>query len=665
MCRGAGVILGCIVGPSAAKDETAQHSLWQALEDPTARLVALAQGHDPAQFPTSEPTQYPPLAQVVARLGLYPFEERLIGLCLAAVLVPDAAQALEQLNGSGPGAVVTDPTWRLALAAYPGLGAVHLHDGIPVLRWGIVQFQGVVGLDTPLRLDPYIVSCLVPSQDHYTAPPLEVSALMQPLQVGDMPIRGLGSQIAQTWKAAVESGQFVPTIVLYGATPGARRDVVRTLGQDIGMEVCLLPAQVLAPTPDEAQRQALIIDRHARLSDQIVFIECGAQTLAATGDALARQQTLGEKRALSMGSRLSAFHLVSMEVPPQTLPPGAMEVEVAPLLPAEKRGLLRRILPEATQELFAPQDVALIHDSDQLLRARAEVDVQGRGEDIDAWRHALVSGQHAALGRLAQRLTPRLTLSDLVLSDKVRMQINQITQDASQMTRVRQDWGFERRQARGLGLCAIFAGPSGVGKTSVAEALSAELGFILYRIDLSRVISKYIGETEERLEQIFTAATSASAMLLFDEGEALFGKRTDVKEGRDRYANQEVSYLLQRLESFDGVAILTTNQREAIDDAFTRRFRYIVDFDAPNQEERQEIWATVFPSETPTEGLDYDLLARISLNGGAIANVALSAALMASALDVPIGMTQLRAAIEAECRKARKTLPPESFANWP
>jgi SpoVK/Ycf46/Vps4 family AAA+-type ATPase len=225
-------------------------------------------------------------------------------------------------------------------------------------------------------------------------------------------------------------------------------------------------------------------------------------------------------------------------------------------------------------------------------------------------------------------------------------------------------WGFGARSSRGLGVCALFAGPSGTGKTLAAEVLANDLRLDLYRIDLSQVVSKYIGETEKNLGAVFEAAERGGAILLFDEADALFGKRSSVKDSHDRYANIEVSYLLQRMESYRGLAILTTNQRAALDQAFLRRLRFVVTFPFPDATQRASIWARVLPDRTPTTGLDVERLARLNVTGGSIRNIALHAAFLAAAEARPVGMAQLLQAARRECAKIEKPVTAAEVGGW-
>jgi SpoVK/Ycf46/Vps4 family AAA+-type ATPase len=217
---------------------------------------------------------------------------------------------------------------------------------------------------------------------------------------------------------------------------------------------------------------------------------------------------------------------------------------------------------------------------------------------------------------------------------------------------------------RGLGLSALFHGPSGSGKTLAAEAIGNELGVDVYRVDLSALMSKYIGETEKNLRCVFDAAEDGGAILLFDECDALFGKRGEVQYGHDRYANVEVSYLLQRVETYRGVAILTTNMRSAIDPAFLRRIRFIVAFPFPDYEQRLAIWRRAFASGVPTEDLDFTKTARLNVTGGNIRNIALHASFLAAAASEPVRMEHLLHAARTECLKIERAPSELEIGAW-
>jgi SpoVK/Ycf46/Vps4 family AAA+-type ATPase len=263
------------------------------------------------------------------------------------------------------------------------------------------------------------------------------------------------------------------------------------------------------------------------------------------------------------------------------------------------------------------------------------------------------------LTALARKIAPMHTWDDLVLPDDAFVQLREICQRVAQQHRVMQEWGFGHKLALGRGVNALFAGPSGTGKTTAAEVIASELGLDLYKIELANIVSKYIGETEKNLERIFTAAENANVILFFDEADALFGKRSEVRDSHDRYANIEIAYLLQKIEQYDGVAILATNLRQNMDDAFVRRLQFIVEFPFPGETERAQIWRLHFPANAPRDpALDFDLLAHhFRLSGGNIKNIVLSAAFLAASDGGHIAMPHLMQATRREYQKMGKVLP--------
>src|SRR5439155_5803606 len=253
---------------------------------------------------------------------------------------------------------------------------------------------------------------------------------------------------------------------------------------------------------------------------------------------------------------------------------------------------------------------------------------------------------------------------DLVLPDAQRTILREIAAHVRQRYHVYETWGFASKSARGLGISALFAGASGTGKTMAAEVLARELRLDLYRIDLSQVVSKYIGETEKNLRRVFDVAEVGGVILLFDEADALFGKRSEVRDSHDRYANIEVSYLLQRMDAYRGLAILTTNAKAALDRAFYRRLRFVVAFPFPDLAHRERIWRSAFPDTAPTEGLDYSRLARLHMPGGAIRNIAILAAFRAADTRSAVTMAHLASATRTEMAKVEKTLSPGDTRDW-
>jgi AAA+ superfamily predicted ATPase len=329
-------------------------------------------------------------------------------------------------------------------------------------------------------------------------------------------------------------------------------------------------------------------------------------------------------------------------------------------LPAPTRipaALLAR-LTVANQFTFTPGQIA-----DVAASARDLADWQG--EKL-AESHLLAASRahsNQKLGTLATKIRPRYSWTDIVLPEDTLAQLREMVNTVHQRPTVYGEWGFERKIALGKGLNALFAGESGTGKTMSADIMAGVLGLDLYKIDLSSLVSKYIGETEKNLNRIFTEAATSNAILFFDEADAIFGKRSEVKDSHDRYANIEISYLLQRMEAYDGVVILATNMRSNLDDAFTRRLHFIIEFPFPEAADREIIWRVNFPPETPLAAdINFPLLAeRFRLAGGNIRNIIMAAAFLAAESDTAVGMSHLLHATRREYQKMGRLIDENLF----
>ena len=306
----------------------------------------------------------------------------------------------------------------------------------------------------------------------------------------------------------------------------------------------------------------------------------------------------------------------------------------------------------ADQFRFVERDVAA-----SIVSARVRADLAGRPVDAsDVWA-AAQQRPDGRLAGIATRVEPVYALDDLVLPAPVAERLREIVTHVEHRTTVLDEWGFRRRLSRGSGVAALFSGPPGTGKTTAAEAIAHRLGTALFRVDLSRVVSKYIGETEKHLAIAFREAERSGALLLFDEADALFGKRTEVRDSHDRYANLEVSYLLQRVETFTGLVILSTNRPGNVDDAFQRRLRFVVRFEQPTAPERAELWRRSFPSGASLGDLDWEALAKHDLAGGHIQSAAVSAAFLAAGNGRIIEREHVEHALAHEYEKLDRAPP--------
>lgn len=306
------------------------------------------------------------------------------------------------------------------------------------------------------------------------------------------------------------------------------------------------------------------------------------------------------------------------------------------------------IARETSQFRLSPEQASRAAELAALRAAAAGTPIGAR-DLAEACREQNSTG----LGRLARRIEPGAGWDRLILPPEQLRQLQEVANRARYRRRVLDEWGLGGSGGGKRGISALFAGPSGTGKTMAAEVLAHELELDLYRVDLASVVDKYIGETEKNLGRIFDEAEGVSGVLLFDEADALFGRRSEVKDSHDRYANIEVAYLLQRMESFDGVAILATNLRANLDEAFTRRLDIIVDFPLPDEAARRQIWqCSLSPAVPQADDIDFSRLARVfDISGGDIRNVCLAAAYTAAVEGTALGMADVLQATEREYRK--------------
>jgi SpoVK/Ycf46/Vps4 family AAA+-type ATPase len=328
-----------------------------------------------------------------------------------------------------------------------------------------------------------------------------------------------------------------------------------------------------------------------------------------------------------------------------------------PLLPLAADGLAGKFLLSAAQ----------IADAVQTARGNALWRDPGHpAVTIDDLYSAARAQSTPILSSLAHKIVPRFGWDDIVLPADQIQQLREMGNHVEHHHTVYSRWGLERRLGLSQGLMALFAGPSGTGKTMAADILARALGLDLYRIDLSGVVSKYIGETEKNLQHIFNEAETSNAILFFDEADALFGKRSEVKDAHDRYANIETAYLLQKMEEYAGVVILATNLKMNLDEAFMRRMHFVVDFPMPEEDDRRRIWATALPPELPlAPDVDLDFMARkFRLAGGHIRNIVVAAAFLAAADGRVVGMPHLIAATRREFQKIGRMITASDFEHY-
>jgi hypothetical protein len=629
---------------------------------------------DPESEQGGAPREYPSAMDILSRIfGLTGFERKILLLCAGveldsrlAGLLRDAARDLHY----------QPPTFSLAMAAFAGAHWSALLPTRPLRYWHLVETGPGNALTTsPLRIDERILHFLagIASFDE------RLRIITRPVASGgDLPgsQRELAEQLRNCWSRS-GAGSELPILQLCGGDRGGRYAVAAAACDLLGLKLLVFPQSAIPRTPDELDLLIRLWEREAHLSPLAALIEIEELEPAEAQAAAAA--------AGRMTERLRAPLMVSVREHLRLTERTAFFFDVTRPTMGEQKDLWNSVLGASASTLNGTLDALASQFSLSAADIRASVaranpaslpDLsaagaasappgQRRGSDLgerlwDACRQQA----RPALEGLAQRISSPAAWDDLVLPEKQKQLLSQIAIQVRQRAKVYEAWGFSSKDSRGLGISALFAGPSGTGKTMAGEVLSNELRLDLYRIDLSQVVSKYIGETEKNLRRVFDAAEGGAAVLLFDEADALFGKRSEVKDSHDRYANIEVSYLLQRIEAYRGLAILTTNRRDALDQAFMRRIRFVVEFPFPEAAQRAEIWRGVFPERTPTEGLRIDRLARLNAAGGQIRNIALSAAFLAAEAGEPVRMPHLLSAARTEFAKLERPLTDAETAGW-
>jgi hypothetical protein len=539
--------------------------------------------------------------------------------------LPNVALALARLDGAAWDAFAPDaPLRRCALIEMlqsPSFATAAYRVPERVLHAAL----GIETIDEALRA--YVV-------------PLNDGGLLAPAH------EALAVSLGATWAA---DAAFWPTLMLAGNDAEAKRTIAARLARAAGLRAWAMPAALIPDAAAERDWLARIWQRESGLGGSVLVLMLDDDLEPAR-----------RRAAIAWLERMRAATIICARDRVPVAGRVARTVDVERPVRGEQRDLWQRALGRRAIAFNGQLDRVVDQFS---LDAGAIARIGGAIEDADALWDEVRREARPALDELAERLPGVAGWDDLVLPPAQLGTLRELVGHVRHQAQVYDGWGFGRT-TRGLGVTAMFAGPSGVGKTLAAEVLAHELRLDIYRVDLSQVVSKYIGETEKNLRRVFDAADCGGAVLLFDEADALFGKRTEVHDSHDRYANIEVSYLLQRMESYRGLAILTTNFKGAIDQAFLRRLRFVVNFPFPDASERARIWQTVFPPQVPREGLDFTRLAQLNIPGGNIAGIALHASFIAAEDGRPVAMRHVLRAARTEYAKLDRTPTEAEIAGW-
>lgn len=616
------------------------------------------------------------LAELARVFGLTAFDQDVVMLCLA----PELDRGYERLYAYLHDDVTRSrPSADLALNLFcPDLAAkvaarARLTPAAPLLRHHLVELRDEPGqrpaswLGSSLRLEPRVTSYLLETDaaDDALAP------FVLPSVAADPALPDAFRQRLVTLAAAAGPDPFV--LYFQGGYGAGKRSAATACCHALDRPLLIVSGKRLAAVPaGDFATLVRLIGREARLRGALVYWE-DVDALLASEDDHRLADLLGALDAWPSPVFLSGSvtwepggawrDVTFLRIP--FPPPGlderlrtwrhALADDLDGLDGLDGLGLAELAELAGKFRLSGGQIRDAAATARNLALSRAPAEPRVTAGDLYA---ACRLHSNRKLAELAVQITPHYTWDDIVLPADQLAQLREIHDQVRHRNLVYDTWGFDGKLAMGKGLSILFAGPPGTGKTMAADVIARALGLNLYKIDVSAVVSKYIGETEKNLSRIFAEAITSNAILFFDEADALFGKRTQVRDAHDRYANVEVSYLLQKMEEYDGVVVLATNLRKNMDEAFVRRLHATVEFPVPGVADRRRIWAQIWPATTPRDaGLDLDFLAeRIEVAGGSIRNIALAGAFLAAADGGVVTMAHLLHATRREYQKMGKVL---------
>ena len=604
-----------------------------------------------------------PLDRIARHFGLNRAER----LVLVIALAPDLDAAYEKVYAYANDDITKRwPTAGLALEVLEENPAVRLslrrifYQDAPLLRHSLITVgeQGPAGQALPnrqLSLDPHVAEMLL----GYSGLDPRLHGLARLLDVGQREGTA-GEALAQALKQRPDARVYIG-----GRWQAEKEQAIAQACALLGLNLVSLSAPALARALEPGKLLSLAL-RDARLLNAALLLDgYGGQDSEfdlATGAGDLATALEGHPLPVLLCDRASTPAHLPIDLHLQFDYP-------MPAFEARQKGwqLAAGLAPDEAMLLAAMYRLGDREVRSTVEMARSLAHLEGRDSmTLTDLKNAARAQSQPRLTSLAQKITPHFTWDDIVLPEDRLAQLREVSNQVLYQHVVYEDWGLAGKSSLGRGVAALFAGQSGTGKTMAAEVIASDLGLDVYKIDLSGLVSKYIGETEKNLARVFEEAGDTNAILFFDEADAVFGKRSEVRDSHDRYANIEVSYLLQKMEEYDGIVILATNLRANLDDAFLRRMRAIVEFPFPEMEDRLRIWQRTLSPDAPLDAdVDLQFMAQqFRIAGGNIRNIVLLAAFLAASEDAPIGMTHLIHGAKREYQKLGRLIAESDFGRW-
>ena len=658
-------------------DAMNQQTLTLAIDRVQRRLQAFIDRMNDPDVPELKPShseldsypefQHSALHTLCNAFRLSPFERDVLLLCAGVELSGSFAQLCAIAQGNPSQNPTSGPTFSLALALFPDAHWSALVPAYPLRRWRLISVGAGDSLtQSRLRIEERVLHYLngVSYLDDRLCGVVSSIVSQQPPILPQSHLK-LVDRILDRW--STDHGWLIQ---LYGTAPDSQQAIATTICHRMGLQLHRLAAIDIPAQPADREPLARLWEREATLNPSVLLIDLWDIELDRSPFILPWIATLQSRVILLTREPITLRQrpTLRLEVPKPTAPEQQTLWRWGLLGEGDRISNSVPNLNDHLEQLVSQFELdapAIQENCLEFKLNHPNLDVnQTSGSTLGLLWETCRSQSRLRLDELAQRIPARAHWQDLVLPDRQQALLAEIIAQVRSRSIVYNRWGFADRGSHGFGISALFSGPSGTGKTLAAEVIAHELQLDLYRIDLSQVVSKYIGETEKNLRRIFDAADAGGAILLFDEADALFGKRSEVKDSHDRHANVEVSYLLQRMDAYRGLAILTTNLQASIDPAFLRRIRFRIPFPFPDQGQRTEIWKRMFSPKVPLDGVDFDQLAQLNVAGGNIRTIALNAAFLAAAARSPLQMGHLLRSATSEYLKLDKTLTNAEVNGW-
>jgi hypothetical protein len=657
----------------------------------------------------------PALETICSLFRLSIFERSVLLLCAGVELNSQVGEMCAKAHGNLNN---TYPTFGLALAALPSPHWSALTPVSPLRVFKLIDLYNLPNMQItscPLRIEERVLHYLVGIS--YLERDLQM--MLRPVEEKTLIMTDSHKRLAKGILRAFENSTqknkrygdgegddeqkeiSLPSVLLWGKDEISKLNVAKWICDEIGLDLWYMPGEIVPVKSDELQYFIQLWARETALSSLGLYVSAEDIDEPAAQKSIRR---LVEKitgpifiGTIEPWSMFSRFNLVSEVKKPSKLEQHQIwnvclkaegqqnyQYYSSPCFATVINGLeisnlvnqfdlnasaIQRAVRTAAA---AAAEEAVTTTTEKVLSVRLKSN-DGNNNNNNSSSSRLFSSlwdtcrkvARPKMSDLAQQIITKANMDDLVLPAHERQLLYYMIVHLKQRYKVYDKWGYESANgSRGLGVSALFFGESGTGKTMAAEVLANELNLDLFRIDLSMVVSKYIGETEKNLGKVFDGAEDGGSILFFDEADALFGRRSEIHDSHDRYANIEVGYLLQKMEAYRGVAILATNTKNAIDPAFMRRIRFIVKFPFPNEKSREQIWSRIFPPETPTNGLDIHRLGKLNITGGHIRNIALNASFLAADQDIPVNMDHIKQAAQLEYNKLERPLTSAEIGDW-